>query len=219
MRGVYKKILILLVVSLIVMGLGLTAQVLAEEVIVWKMATKMPPESTEGIAYQLFADKVEENSGGRMRIDIYPSEQLGGTDAILEMIRAGTIDVYPEGPSYLQRYVPEFGICSLAFIFEDKAHWKRFLESPMVKEWREKLKEEYGIIILGDPTAFVRGPYRVLVSKKPILSLNDLKGTKLRLHADDTKVAIWKQLGADPIILAWTAVYESIQRGLIEAVL
>jgi len=217
MKNIFKKILILTVVSLIVVGLGLTTQVLAEEVIVWQMATKMPPESTEGRAFQLFADKVLENSGGRMRIDVYPSEQLGGTDAILEMVRAGTINVYPEGAGYLQRYIPGYALCDLPFIFEDRAHWKRFMESSMVKEWGEKLRDEYGIKILGDPTAFVRGPYRVLVSKKPVLSLKDIKGMKLRMHPDDTAVAVWKELGTDPIILDWTAIYESIQRGLVEA--
>lgn len=217
MKGVYKKILILMVVSLIVMGLGLTAQVLAEEVIVWKMATKMPPGSTEGRAFQLFADKVEENSGGRMRIDVYPSEQLGGTDAILEMLRAGTINVYPEGIAYLQRYIPEYAIAELPFVFEDREHMKRFMNSSMVKEWDKKLREEYGIEILGDSTAFVRGPYRVLVSKKPVLSLKDIKGMKIRMHPNDIAVAVWKELGTDPIILDWTAIYESIQRGLVEA--
>jgi len=217
MKGIYKNILILMVVSLFVMGLGLADQASANEVIVWKMATKMPPGSTEGKAFQLFADKVQEKSEGKMRIDLYPSEQLGGTDSILEMVRAGTINVYPEGIGYLQRYVPEYGICSLPFTFEDRAHWKRFLESSVVKEWGKKLKKEYGIIILGDPTAFVRGPYRVLVSKKPVLSLKDIKGMKLRMHPDDTAVAVWKELGADPIILDWTAIYESIQRGLVEA--
>ncbi|MBA7523608.1 Sialic acid-binding periplasmic protein SiaP [subsurface metagenome] len=217
MKGAYKKILILMVVSLIIMGLGLTAQVLAKEVIVWRIATKMPPRSTEGRAFQLFADKIEEHSEGRMRIDVYPSEQLGSTDSILEMLRAGTVHLYPEGPGYLMRYVPLYAMCEMPFVFEDRAHWKRFMDSPMMKEAGETLREEYGITLIGDTTAFVRGPYRVLVSKKPVLSLKDIQGMKLRMAPHDVLVATWEALGANPIILEWTATYESLQRGLVDA--
>jgi TRAP-type C4-dicarboxylate transport system substrate-binding protein len=214
----YKKIMILMAVCLIVMGLGLTTTVLAEEVIVWKMPTKLSPESSEGKAFQLFADKVGENSGGRMRIDVYPGEQLGGLESILEMLRVGTIDVYPEGVANLQRYVPVYAMTEFPFIYEDREHLKRFMESPMIKEAGKTLREEFGLMIIGDPIAFVRGPYRVLVSKDPVLSLKDIQGMKLRIAPSELIVAAWKELGANPIIMEWTATYESLHRGLVDSV-
>ena len=65
--------------------------------IVWRMATKQPAESNEGKAFQRFADKVAEFSNGRVEVKVYPNEQLGKTEAVLEQIQAGTVHLYPEG--------------------------------------------------------------------------------------------------------------------------
>jgi TRAP-type C4-dicarboxylate transport system substrate-binding protein len=56
-----------------------------------------------------------------------------------------------------------------------------------------------------------------MVSKKPINSLADVNGLKLRLHPDELSIAAWRELGANTIVLAWTEIYESLDRGIIEA--
>ena len=65
------------------------------------MATKMSPDNPEGQAFQLFADKVAEYTNGELEVKVYPSEQLGKTEAVLEQLQAGTVQAYPEGSSYL----------------------------------------------------------------------------------------------------------------------
>ena len=62
-----------------------------------------PPDSLEGKAFQYFADKIAEYSGGKIDLKICPSEQLGKTEAALEQAQAGTVDIYPEGASYLKK--------------------------------------------------------------------------------------------------------------------
>ncbi len=196
--------------------LGLCLEVNAQ--VVWKMGHKLSPVSLEGKSLQLFADKVYEKSKGKMKIEVYPSEVLGKLHPSLEMLRMGTMQIYPEEIGYLQRYVPGFKVFYLSFVYRDWDHWKKFIESPTVQKWREQLEREFGITILGSPASFKRGPYRVFISTKPILKLKDLEGVKMRMYEDETAVAIWRTLGADPIILAWTEVYESLRRGLIGGV-
>jgi len=179
------------------------------------MATKMPPESPEGKAFQLFADKVEELSKGQIEIEVYPSEMLGTTEATLENVREGVITVYPEGEAYVERYIPEFATVSLAFVFKDRDHFQRFYTSPMVEGWRERLRNEFDIRLLGDPWTFVRGPYRVLISTRPVLTLADLQGMKFRMAPSEMLIAIWNELGANVIVLPWTEIYEGLQRGTI----
>ena len=60
------------------------------------MATKQPPDSNECKSFQRFADNVKEFSGGRMEVRVYPNEQLGKTEAVLEQIQAGTGHLYPD---------------------------------------------------------------------------------------------------------------------------
>jgi len=189
----------------------------AAQTVTWKMATKMPPESPEGKAFQKFADLVKEKSSGKMVIDVFPAEQLGKTEATMEQLQAGLINVYPEGDSYLQKYQPEMKYTSLPFLFESREHWVKFMESELVRGWLDSVAKNNNIMVLGEITDFVRGPYRVMVSKKPIKSLADVKGLKLRLHPDDVAIAAWKRLGANTIVLPWTEIYESLGRGIIEA--
>jgi TRAP-type C4-dicarboxylate transport system substrate-binding protein len=94
-----------ILVSVFIVALTLPSGVLAQ--VNWKMTHKMPPESAEGKAFQRFADLVKEKSGGKMTVKIFPAEQLGKTEATLEMLENGTIQVYPEGETYLQKYVDE----------------------------------------------------------------------------------------------------------------
>jgi tripartite ATP-independent transporter DctP family solute receptor len=185
--------------------------------VTWKMATKMPPESPEGKAFQKFADLVKEKSNGMMVIDVFPAEQLGKTQAAIEQLQAGLIQVYPEGDSYLQKYEPAMKNTGLPFLFQSREHWVRFMASDQVQGWLDTVAQNHNIMVLGNITDFVRGPYRVMVSRKPITSLADINGLKLRLHPDDVAIAAWKHLGANTIVLPWTDIYESLGRGIIEA--
>ena len=214
--NILKKLTVIsliLIFSIVFLGPGLATAAN----VTWKMATKMPPESPEGKAFQKFADLVKEKSNGRMVIDVFPAEQLGKTEAAIEQLQAGLIQVYPEGDSYLQKYEPDMKYTSLPFLFQSREHWVRFMASDRVKGWLDAVKIKHNIIVLGNITDFVRGPYRVMVSTKPITSLSDVKGLKLRLHPDDVAIAAWKYLGANTIVLPWTEIYESLGRGIVEA--
>ena len=65
---------------------------------------------------------------------------------------------------------------------------------------------------------FPRGSWRVIVAKKPVKSINDIKGLKLRMHPDKLAGAAWTHLGAEIRVLGWTSVYESLGKGIVEAV-
>lgn len=184
----------------------------------WRMSHKMPPESIEGRLFQLFADKVEEKTGGDIAVEVYPSEQLGSDDAVLEQIQLGTVHVYPEGISYLQKWVPDIQWVSAPFLFDNREHWVRFMNSDLVAGWLERIEQEAGIIVIGDSTAFVRGPYRVMASSRDWKSLEEMQGIRLRIHPDELASESWRHLGAEVRTLAWTETYESIGRGIVDAV-
>ncbi|MCR4267218.1 TRAP transporter substrate-binding protein [Nitratireductor sp. ZSWI3] len=196
-------------------GTGASGTALAET---WRMAHKMPPDSIEGELFQLFADKVKEKTGGELDVKVFPNEQLGSDDTVLEQLQIGTVNVYPEGTSYLQKWVPDMKFVSAPFLFDDRQHWVRFMQSDLVGEWLKKIEDEAGIALIGSPTAFVRGPYRVMVTDKPWNSLEEMQGTRLRMHPDELAAAAWRHLGTEVRTLAWTEVYESISRGIVDAV-
>ncbi len=205
----------------LVMGMAITVALAGLQPVsakTWRMATKQPPGSVEGKAFQYFADKVKAYTDGEIEVKIFPSEQLGKTEAVLEQVRAGTIHIYPEGASYLKKWVPEMSYMSAPFMFENRTHWARFMESDLMASWLKKVEAKSGITLLGNPADFMRGPYRVMVTKRPWHDEQTLKGLKLRHHPNQLGVDVWTYLGLEVRVLGWTEVYEAIQRGIVEAV-
>lgn len=184
----------------------------------WRMASKQPPDSPEGIVFQKFADLVGTYSDGKLDVQVYPSEQLGQAEAVLEQLSAGTVQVYAEDADYLAKWVPDISYLASPFVFADRDHWLRFIKSDLARNWLQQARDASGITTIGEIGCMVRGPYRVLVSKKPVGSLDDLQGLKLRMYDDELAVAAWDHLGADVRVIGWSDVYQSIQSGVVEAV-
>ena len=88
--------------------------------VTWRMAHKMPPDSPEGKVFQKFADLVDEYSSGKMTIKMFPNEQLGKTNAVLEQLKMGTVHLYAEGSTYMKKWVKEITWTSAAFMFDDR---------------------------------------------------------------------------------------------------
>jgi TRAP-type C4-dicarboxylate transport system substrate-binding protein len=182
------------------------------------MATKQPAESNEGKAFQRFADKAAEFSNGRLEVKVFPNEQLGKTEAVLDQIQAGTVHLYPEGSAYLAKWVDDIKYSSAPFMFESREHWANFMKSDLFEGWLGDIESKAGVTLLGDPAAYMRGPYRVMVTKKPWSSLNEMKDVKLRMHPNQLAADVWTHLGAEVRTLGWTEVYSSIKQGIVEAV-
>lgn len=197
-------------------ALGMSGVAFAETT--WRMATKQPVDSPEGLVFQRFADLTEEYTNGELKIDVFPNEQLGKEDAVLEQMQAGIINIYAEGFAYMRKWAPELSWVSPAFMFDDYDHWVRFMDSDVVESWFAKAAAESGVGPLGNPTAVLRGPYRVIVSNKPIESIDDVAALKLRMHPSKLAIATWSHLGAEVITLPWTEVYQSIQKDIVQAV-
>ena len=184
----------------------------------WRMATKMPTDSPEGKVFSYFADQVKKETDGKLTITVFPNEQLGKEDAVLEQLQSGIINIYAEGFPFMRKWVPELQWIEPPFIFDGFDHWERFMHSDLVTGWFKEAAEKSGIIPLGSPTEILRGPYRVMVSNKPVNSIEDLKGLKLRMHNAKLNAEVWSTLGAEVITLPWSDVYSAISKGIVNAV-
>ena len=191
---------------------------LAEAADTWRLSSQMPPDSFEGKAYTKFSELAEQHSGGKLDVRVFPSSQLGKINAVVEQLSAGTIQLVPSSATFLGKWVPEIRYISAPFAFEDGDHWVRFMESELVAGWLKQVEEKSGITLLGKITDFPRGSYRVLVSKKPITSVDDLKNLKVRQFSQELVVEGWGHLGAEVRVMAWNEVYDGLNRGIIEAV-
>jgi TRAP-type C4-dicarboxylate transport system substrate-binding protein len=186
--------------------------------VVWRQSTEQPADSLEGLGHQKFADLVKKYSNGRMEIKVYPSEQLGKKAAVIDQLQAGTIHIFNSTAAYLSKWEPAMKYISAPFVFADRPHWLRFMKTDLVKGWVNNVEEKGGITLIGDYVDFPRGSWRVIVSKNPVKSIDDIQGLKIRMHSDKLAGAAWGHLGAEVRVLGWTAIYESLSKGIVEAV-
>jgi TRAP-type C4-dicarboxylate transport system substrate-binding protein len=185
-----------------------------------KVNSYVQPGSVPAKQLERFKQLVEEGSQGELEIRVFTDGALGGQQESLENLRTGTLELYAEALSYYATLIPEeLGITTLMYFFSDNEHLRRYLTSDFFqKAHEEKLIKKHGVRFISTEFRGFRGPYRVFVSTKPIMRVEDLKGIKMRLWPNDVIIRQWRHLGAVPAVLAWTEVYLALRQGTIEAV-
>ncbi len=190
---------------------GLTLAAQAQDVTL-KMHYFLPEQAiVPSMALRVWSDKIEEESGGRIEIQHFPSMQLGGRPPELaDQVVDGVADIIWTLPGYTPGRFPSTEVFELPFIATDpvatsKAFWE-------FEESRMDSGEFDGMKMLG---MWVHGP-GVIHSKKPIASVDDLNGVKLRAPTRVTN-QYFGEAGATPIGMPVPAVPESLSKGVIDA--
>ena len=164
----------------------------------------------EGMVFM--AEKVAEESGGRMRVDIYPSGQLGMERDLIELLQIGSLAMTKVSSAPLESFVPEMRIFGIPYVFRDEEHlWK-------------VLKGEIGTdLLLAGQRFFLRGlcyydaGSRSFYTKdKPVYSPADLAGLKIRVMKSNTSVRMVQSLGGSATPIPWGELYTALQQGVVD---
>ncbi len=159
-----------------------------------------------------FKEIIEEKSNGRIKVEIYPNAQLGGERTVLEGLQMGTIEMGIITSGALSGFVPEFAVLDLGYLFRDNDEAMKVLNGPVGQELSQKMVD-IGIRNLG----FINYAFRSVYGKKPIQTIDDLKGVKIRTMENPAHQALFKALGASPVPMAWPELYTGLQQGTIDA--
>ncbi len=161
---------------------------------------------------EFLADRVSEKSNGRIRIDIYPSEQLGSERECLELLQIGSLSMTKVSCSVLEGFVPAMSVLSLPYLFRDEEHHFGVLEGEIGK--RLLLEgEKYWLRGLCFYDAGSRSFY---MKDKPILRPSDLVGIKIRTQESPTSIKMVQALGGAPTPIAWGELYSALQQGVVD---
>jgi tripartite ATP-independent transporter DctP family solute receptor len=173
-----------------------------------------PHGTAYGIAGDLFNAKLMELSKGTMGIDQFPGAQLGQEPVMLQKVRTGDIDFVITSTANAASVAPQAGVFSEHFIFRDKEHLAKVLADPAVtKEFQAMIKDSVqGAHVIGLITMGLRNMY----SKKPINSVADIKGAKIRVQATMTEDTHFPAYGAQTVHMPFGEVYTSLQTGVVQ---
>lgn len=184
----------------------------------WRLSSMMTPDSFEGQTYQRFADLVEEYTEGEIEVRIYPNEQIGSMDSVVEQLSQGVIQLAPSAISFMSRWEEGINYAVAPFLFDDYDHWANFINGELFQSWLGTVEEEANITILGSIPDMPRGSFRTLLSTEPVETAADIEGLKLRQYQNDLIIDAWTYLGAEVRVLPWGEVYDGLNRGIVDAV-
>lgn len=175
--------------------------------------------STAGRAVLKFADLVKKKSNGEVNLHIYHRASLGSTKDQLTSLSQGSIHLFSDTPISFEYYSKISGPIFLPYFFNDRAHYYRFLESPIFNDKIYLPLLEKGIRILNPQSHWECGNYELLFSKQPIFSPEDLKGKKMRTYDSKAAIQLRRELGAQPVTVEWENVVHAFEKGDIDVFL
>ncbi len=153
-----------------------------------------------------------EKTGGKMNIRVFPSGALGTEKDTIEQLKLGGLDMMRINVGALNSVVPETLVTVLPFIFRDTAHMRSVLDGPIGDDIL-KAMEAQGLIGLAFYDSGSRSFY---TAKKPIKSLEDFKGLKIRVQPSELFVGMVNALGANPTPMPYGEVYTALKTGIVD---
>jgi tripartite ATP-independent transporter DctP family solute receptor len=155
---------------------------------------------------------VEERTGGRHQIKVFPSRQLGEEKETLEQTRAGAIDFNRTNVALIGTMVPAMNVLAMPFLFRSIEHQQKVLDGPIGNEILDSF-EPYGFVGLAFYDSGARSIYN---SVRPVRSMADLKGLRLRVQQSEQMSEMIRSLGAEPVELPYGQVLTGLTTRLID---
>lgn len=158
--------------------------------------------------------KFKEHLAKTTKIDVqlFPSNQLGSDQEVLESMRMGVTHMNLPDPAVLANMVKEYNILSFPFIFDSQATANKVVDGPWGQELLKRL-EKKGYVGLGFGDFGFR---HITNSVRPFKTVADLQGLKIRTMQNPLHLEVFRELGANPTPMAFPEVFSSLQQGVID---
>jgi tripartite ATP-independent transporter DctP family solute receptor len=180
---------------------------------VFKWANNIPATHPSTIRIKEAAEAIKRDSKGRVDIQLFPNNQLGGDTDMLSQVRSGAIDFFPLSGLILQTLVPLAAINGLAFAFKDyPTVW-----AAMDGELGAFVRAAIGKVNLHVFDKCLDNGFRNITSStKPINTAADLQGFKIRVPVSPLWTSMFKAFGASPASINFSEVYSALQTKVVE---
>ncbi len=166
--------------------------------------------TVEGVKY--FGALIKERTAGRYAVEVYHSAQLGEEKDTIEQVRSGVIELNRVSMAPFNGTVKETIVPALPYIFRSEEHMHKVMDGPIGDQIKAAF-EPAGLVALAFYDAGARSFYN---AKKPIKTVEDMKGLKFRVIQSDIFVDMVAALGANATPMPYGEVYSSIETGVID---
>lgn len=157
-------------------------------------------------------EAVDKATNGTVKVEIYPGSVLGTEVQMFEGMQSGTVDMMIVPPSIMMSFISDFGIFDLPYLVQGYEHacavWDSEIGQDLTAQLNDLGIQCYGIADFG---------YRNTTNNiRPIQTPDDVKGLKMRTMSSEVSLALWEQLGAEPVAMSINEVFSALQTNVID---
>jgi tripartite ATP-independent transporter DctP family solute receptor len=179
---------------------------------VLKLAHGLDPSHSVHQGMEYMAEKVYEKSDGHMRIDIYPSGQLGSERENVEMLQIGSLAITKVSAAIMESFAPSYRVFGLPYIFTSREHAQKVFDGDIGREILEDGEEFW----LRGLTFYDAGSRSFYTKDRPIEHPSQLRGLKIRVMPSPSAVDMMRTFGGSPTPISWGELYTALQGGVVD---
>ena len=179
----------------------------------YPLATASPEDTVTQMYAEKFAEEVNRLSEGRIKIQVYANSTLGGDRELLESCKDGDIPFVVQNTAPQVTFMPDLAVFDVPCAFENLEECREVLDDPDFSSLVSGVYEKGGYQLLG----IADQGFRVMSTNKPVRSIKDFKGQKIRTMENPFHLAFWKAIGANPTPMSFAEVYIGLQQHTIDA--
>ena len=160
-----------------------------------------------------FKKAFEEKTGGKHKIDLFPNGQLGSEENTVSNAQMGLLDFSVLAINNVTPFSPTVGVLTLPYVILSAEEAKKITQGEIGKELTANTVRDAGIRIVG----WAYSGFRVLTnSKRPVRTLADLQGLKIRVPKNEIMIATYQAWGINPTPMAWSETFTALQQGVVD---
>ncbi len=199
-----------LVIGVVAAAMLATSGLAAEYTL--KFSHVVSPNTPKGKAADFFEKRLEELSGGRIDVQVYPSSQLYKDNAVLKALKLDSVQMAAPSFSKFGKIVPQLALFDLPFLFRNVDHLHRVQDGDVGQKLKDMVTEK-GYVAL----AFWDNGFKQLSSsKQALVKPEDAQGQKFRIMSSKVLEAQFNAIGANPQMMPFSEVYSGLQQGVID---
>jgi C4-dicarboxylate-binding protein DctP len=177
-----------------------------------RLSHVVAPDTPKGLTLERFRTLVEERSGQRLRVKIYPQGHLYGDQDEMQALQLGAIDmVAPSLSKFGPIGFPEFELFDLPFLFDNVADVRRLTQGPVGQRLLDRLSRQR---LLG--LGFFDNGFKQMSANRPLLEPADFAGQRMRVQASRVIAQQMRALGASPVVLPFSETRRALESGVVD---
>lgn len=194
-------------------GLALIGSASAQQPMVMRWGDVVAGGHPQVMMIERVAAEVKAKTNGRIDIQGFPNGQMGSSRDMIEAVSNGTQQIVTEGAANFGAWIPSISVTEAPFIWKSPEHLIKALNGPLLDKYNEQLIKARGMRILG---AVYYGTRHLTTSNRPVKTVDDAKGLKVRVPENDVFKAMAEAWGAKPTPMNFNELYLALKTGTVD---